>query len=316
MTFLLKINYFLISILLFIFSCSKEENASFTTFQTLTQDELCGIYFWNQMEGIAVGGNTWTRAIRLSTNDGGLSWKKDSLFDKQIFCLGSNLQGLLIGLGIEFNCYQFTTQQTTISKLGDFRFFRALDVYNPELIIAAGGESFGTGYLEKINTISLTSRQILTINKELDAVQCIDSLNWVAAGYGIILRSRDAGEHWDTLDYSGDHFRDMSFADSVGYIIGITGTILKSDDAGFTWNKIRKSQSIFVKNFPLRTVCFKNKWEGIIGGEDGLIWRTTNGGTSWITLNGLPDCNYLDSFWDGSHFWLCGSNGVIIRLED
>ncbi len=165
MTYLSKINYFLISILLFIFSCSKEENASFTTFSTPTQDELCGIYFWNQMEGIAVGGNTWTRAIRLSTNDGGLSWKKDSLFDKQIFCLGSNQLGLLIGLGIEFNCYQFTTQQTTISKLGDFRFFRALDVYNPELIIAAGGESFGTGYLEKINTTSLTSRQILTINK-------------------------------------------------------------------------------------------------------------------------------------------------------
>ena len=90
MTFLLKINYFLFTILLFIFSCSKEENASFTTFQTPTQDELCGIYFWNQMEGIAVGGNTWTRAIRLSTNDGGLSWKKDSLFDKQIRLLRNN----------------------------------------------------------------------------------------------------------------------------------------------------------------------------------------------------------------------------------
>ena len=122
------------SIILVFFSCTETEEISFTSYDSQTNDELTGIYFWHPGEGFVVGGSTWNRAIRLSTYDGGLRWQRDSLFDKQIFSLGYNTQGKVFGLGIEYMVYEFLLQSTDRQRIGDYRFFRSLDFVHPEQI--------------------------------------------------------------------------------------------------------------------------------------------------------------------------------------
>lgn len=303
-------------ILLIFFSCSDTEEINFTSHDTQTKDELTGIYFWNPGEGFVVGGSTWNRAIRLSTYDGGLRWQRDSLFDKQIFGLGSNPQGKVFGLGIEYMVYEFLPQSTARQRIGDYRFFRSLDFFTPDQILAVGGESFGQGYLEKINAITGTTQQILKIDHELDAIQAVDQNHWVMAGYGVVFYSENAGLNWDTLDVSGDHYRDIFFVDeNTGFMVGIQGSILRSDDGGRSWKTLRNPRSIFVKDRSFRTVCFKNKLEGLVGGEDGILWQTKDGGESWTILDGIPNVSYLDIFHDGTKYWICGSGGTIISFK-
>ncbi|HQX43682.1 MAG: hypothetical protein KA251_07455 [Saprospiraceae bacterium] len=302
-------------LLLIIFSCTESEEITFTSYSSHTNDELTGIYFWNSGEGFVVGGSTWNRAIRLSTNDGGLTWQNDSLFDKQIFGLGYNNRGKVFGLGIEYMVYEFLQQSTSRQRIGDYRFFRSLDFAQPDRILAVGGESFGLGYLEEINALTGQTKQILKIDHELDAIQAVDENRWVIAGYGVVFYSEDAGMQWDTLDVSGDHYRDVFFVDEqTGFIVGIQGSILRSDDGGKNWKKLRNPRSIFIKDRSFRTICFKNKLEGLVGGEGGILWKTNDGGENWTILEGIPNVSYLDIFYDGNKYWICGSKGTIISI--
>lgn len=98
-----------------------------------------------------------------------------------------------------------------------------------------GGESFGLGYLEEINALTGQTKQILKIDHELDAIQAVDENRWVIAGYGVVFYSEDAGMQWDTLDVSGDHYRDVFVDEQTGFIVGIQGSILRSDDGGKNW---------------------------------------------------------------------------------
>ena len=59
-----------------------------------------------------------------------------------------------------------------------------------------------------------------------DAVADLDVYLTVASR---LLRSDDAGRHWQRLDVTGDFFRAVCFADGhTGYICGSSGTLLKT----------------------------------------------------------------------------------------
>lgn len=96
-----------------------------------------------------VGGSTWNRAIRLSTNDGGLTWQNDSLFDKQIFGLGYNNRGKVFGLGIEYMVYEFLQQSTSRQRIGDYRFLEAWTLLNLIVSLRWAENHLDSGILKK-----------------------------------------------------------------------------------------------------------------------------------------------------------------------
>jgi photosystem II stability/assembly factor-like uncharacterized protein len=311
-----RLYFFLFIFSFLISSCIKHENVSFQSHSVPTHDEITSIYFSNPLEGIAVGGNTWTRGIVGRTADGGKTWKIDSLFDKEIFCSTYLDNGTLLAMGIEFNLYALSASAINIHKInhqGNFRFIRGVSAYDENHIIAVHG--LGNGKIEKFGIHSDSTRTVLEINRDLNAIQCLDSLHWIACGYGIVLRSTDAGEHWDTLDITGDHFVDITWLPpNTIFLLGAGGTVLKSVDLGIHFNEI-KSGGIIDKSAPLRCIHFKNTQEGIIAGEDGLIMFTRDGGNQWSILDGLPLFDVKDIFYDGKQYWLCGSAGKIISFE-
>ncbi len=296
-------------------SCHKKDTPDFQIFQTGTTDELSCIHFWDDQNGMVAGGKTWTRGLRLTTRDGGLSWKRDSLYDKQIFALSPADPPWVYGVGIDRQIYHFQPDTTEILRFGGYKFYRGALAVNKERLWIVGGESFGTGYLDYADTKQGILENRITIDRELDAICALDSNHLIIAGFGILLITEDGGRQWDTL-VMRDHWRDICKTEKGSAVaVGIGGNIIRTSDYGKSWEFIRRGSQIFVPGVPLRTVAFASPKDGLAAGENGVVLRTRDGGENWIRQDGLPEVNYLDVQVMGNQYWLCGSEGTVIRMD-
>ena len=95
-----------------------------------------------------------------------------------------------------------------LKHTGSFRFIRSIAAFNDQLIMAVNAN--GTGSIERFSIYSDSTQTVFESRHELNAICYIDSSNWLAAGYGLVVHSKMQAKHWDTLDISGDQFVDFS----------------------------------------------------------------------------------------------------------
>ena len=132
-----------------------------------------------------------------------------------------------------------------------------------------------------------------------------DSLGWISEpvfstgwdwGSGRVHKTTDGGTSWltDTLECPGNsamHFND----ETNGCVVGANGQILNTQDGGQSW--IPRSTLVFYED--ITSIDFVdentgwvvgNTWRGTWeGGEvDGRIFRTTDGGSTWIQQLFVP----------------------------
>jgi photosystem II stability/assembly factor-like uncharacterized protein len=120
------------------------------------------------------------------------------------------------------------------------------------------------------------------------------------AGQGIILRTTDGGEIWNTNyvfeDFMagpyGVAFTDANNGTVVGVGANLGGLILKTTDGGETWI----SQNSSTSNW-LNSVCLVDPLNGWTVGANGTILHTTNGGVTFVeedqVRNNLSPKDYL-----------------------
>lgn len=160
---------------------------------------------------------------------------------------------------------------------------------------------------------------------DLASVWAFSSDKFVASGgNGTLVTTNDAGISWtvsyaDTLDVRVS-LRSMQFVDSLqGWSVGgRDGTMLprfiyRTTDGGHHWSR----QS--THNVELVSVFFANEHNGwAVGGfSDGVILKTTDGGTTWIdrsndSLDALADVFFIDTL----SGWAVGIHGFIVKTED
>lgn len=88
-----------------------------------------------------------------------------------------------------------------------------------------------------------------------------------------------AQSNWETHDSPVEaDLHNITFAsDSVGWMITHnTGTVIHTQDGGDSWFIQARLDSI-----TLEDIYFLDKKTGWISGENGLIWKTTDGGKTW-----------------------------------
>ncbi len=106
---------------------------------------------------------------------------------------------------------------------------------------------------------------------------------------GIIARSIDSGNTWDTTIIS-EELDAISFpCNNIGYAVGANGTILKTIDIGINWT----TQNSTVSN-RLNSVFFINDSTGFAGGGN-FILKTINGGYNWVS-QGVDSGYVVDIF--------------------
>ncbi len=316
-----NINPFFILLFLFPFftSCKKESiELPWIELNTGSNATLCDLHFFNSEEGIIIGGNTWFEGVYLRTEDGGINWTNQSLGDKQLFGLDLNSNGIAYTVGIDGYLFSLAPDSTewTFHRTPRFDILRdvAFNVQNNGIMV--GGVAFSQGLIVRSDT-NFTFQLIDTFAHQLNAV-CFSEQEIVhAAGYGIVLRSTDAGLTWEENETAGDHFQAIHFpSKTFGYMVGINGTILKTTDGGINWDKIRNGDAVTVSDQAFQDVFFVDNDYGYIVGKGGLCWRTEDGGEEWKVVKGLPnvDFNAIEIV-DGFVF-LAGDEGRLIRIQD
>jgi len=133
-----------------------------------------------------------------------------------------------------------------------------------------GGESW------TITTTPGSTQQYFPIQ-----MYCFDSLKCVVQDAGTIYKTIDAGSTWTKVATSSSFYRDLAFtAAGKGFAVGYGGKLDVSTDEGTTWTSFNLNSTRY-----LTGVYFYNNSIGFIGTADSTIFKTTDGGNSWVNIN-------------------------------
>ena len=307
----------LFAVLFMLTSCGKEKvTANWETIETNTDYDLEAIHFIDENRGYVAGGFVWHYGELLSTEDGGKTWQKDSISSGAIFDLTTNNSNQLHAVGAHGLLLQQQTSDWESKRFyDDYTIWNdiALNTDNQGLI--CGGASYGSGEI-----IAFSDWNTPTIrhyfDHEISAVTFSSDSIAHAVGYGIILRSTDAGLTWQPSSTNGDFFRDVCFpTEQIGYIIGNSGSILKTEDAGLTWQTLRAGGKVFVKDFNFRAVDFSDQHTGYIVGDKGTCWKIEAGGADWTVIDNLPDINFRDVQIVDNQVFIVGQEGRMLKFK-
>ncbi len=170
-----------------------------------------------------------------------------------------------------------------------------------------GGESWASNYLD--------------YNSSMNDIDWINDELFISVGInGYIFKSENSGYSWQDLKKGGNtSFRNIVVNDNqkgfaVGHEYG-NASIYTSEDDGRSWNKYA-FDTTYSYGY-LNTIDFWKNDTGWIGGINGIMFKTNNGGETWIKAN----TGYNYTFYDiecieGKYIWAGGHSGKLIKSND
>ncbi len=145
-------------------------------------------------------------------------------------------------------------------------------------------------------TVLPTNTNKIIINHSAVNNQLIFAITWELENppFGTnIMKSSDGGFNWQTIKFpvEYEYFQSIYFFNANEGIVAGSRTYLTSN-GGQTWS-IAQRDSDLVANLPFLNIKMLNESYGFACGGfidvAGVIWRTTNGGSSWKTNGISPD---------------------------
>lgn len=129
-------------------------------------------------------------------------------------------------------------------------------------------------------------------------------------GYGRtfnqMYRTTDGGKNWILSSYVIDHaITSLHFMDEKnGYLLGDVA-LLNTHDGGVTWNNVTIPSGYY------DDVRFYSANVGYILDDNGILFKTTNGGKSWKNIFTDYGAKSVEFF--GDNIYLSGDEGVILK---
>jgi hypothetical protein len=138
----------------------------------------------------------------------------------------------------------------------------------------------------------------------------------MAVGWGgTLLKTTDGGDTWQSQTISDMNFWVSSYMDSSNIFLGGStysyGYILRSQNAGLSWDTVY--QVLYKSPY---TICRLGEQSLIVSMSDGLIIKSTDMGSSWISLNSPRQYHCYTSFIDSLNGLLCFMDGYIYRTTN
>ncbi len=144
---------------------------------------------------------------------------------------------------------------------------------------------------------------------------------WICGDSGLVYRTDNGGDTWVKKSLSGTilTYNDIEFIDiNQGWLCGQNGTVLKTTTGGDSWTIMTLAGAGTVDLHSISMIDNMTGWlvgSGASGGE--YIWKTSDGGTSWIeivtghTVDGLFEVEFMDM----SNGWMVGKD-IILYTND
>ncbi len=181
--------------------------------------------------------------------------------------------------------------------------------------------------LHTINGGQIWTNQNSGVNTSLTSVFFIDENNgWICGGEwganqsGVILKTSNGGQSWDVQTNTQNVLEKIYFTDQDnGWVVGSLGYMMGTNNGGQTWINLTPGT-----NETLMDICFYDLNIGWTAGGsydgstyNGLILKTTNGGTSWaIAFQSSIAWIECIHFVNNLNGWAAGANGKIFYSSD
>lgn len=252
------------------------------------------VFFNDSMNGLLFGIN----GNILKTSDGGNSWMQtfsnNNLsyithfkFNNILFVGGDGIILKTSNFGINwmnFQTFQNTNYVSSIKAFND----STINILLSQRIFSASGSGFdllsttNNGY----NWISQTYGYK---NELFNSVKFFNSNTGIISSQGKILRTSNCGNNWYVVYSNPYNLNTINIFDNGHAYTAGSNIFLKSTDFGETWNIV--TNSIVWGSYP--SISFINEANGLLLGHDAnpwndyKLWKTTNGGISWMIINNL-----------------------------
>jgi len=124
----------------------------------------------------------------------------------------------------------------------------------------------------------------------LYGVHMRDGQHGIAAGIeGHIARTNDGGQRWTYDPIEVEYplvdplFSLTEFPEGAGWAVGAAGEVMHHEPGNNTWRRAKLGQDVLTW---LRGLSFSDAQNGWLVGGYGLIYRTTDGGKTWLPSQG------------------------------
>ncbi len=252
-----------------------------------TYDNMYGIYFKDDLNGVAVGGAT-RGAVIVRTSDGGQNWVPvpapfgstinsiDGIGDKVWIAGGSGLLATSNDLGITWDLitpvpsaslYGLTFLSENIGYAAGFD--------GVLLKTTNGGANWKGGYLT-VGFRTLNIQDLYFLN---------ENIGFAAHSYQMVSKTTDGGANWTaiipdtnaaTVTSSAVFFVNENLGFVAGRVASNVDVIYRTTDGGNSWT----SQTNQLARNP-QSVAFSNESKGIVVADGLKAIYTTNGGINW-----------------------------------
>ncbi len=145
--------------------------------------------------------------------------------------------------------------------------------------------------------------------QELQRLAVLSNNKAAAAGLGGILVTRDGREWHGTYKTDGYVMDIDAVGDHALFAVLERGIVVCSTDVGERWKEIHLQPPY--NNLFLGSVKFADPMHGWIGGEDGIILATKDGGETWSLETRIQTDFVRDFEIDNHRLFAVGNNGAI-----
>lgn len=152
-------------------------------------------------------------------------------------------------------------------------------------------------------------------NYRLTDVEFVNaSTGYLVGAQGIMKKTTDAGSTWTTINTNTlNQFNDFySIGQNDLYAVTHNGLIYESHDAGNTWGTMNPQHQ------NLNGIYFGSLNTGYVVGDDKLIIRTTDGGTTWEeVVPPIPNYNLTKVYFTSvNKGFIIGERGTLLTTTD
>lgn len=282
----IEIKYLILFFMIITFvGCSKEKvDVIYEEYRIQEHIKLNGIYFVDEINGFLIGGEKGIAGALLRTADGGQSWNISLGFDKCLYDIS------FIDSNIGYLC-------------GDS-------------IMIMRTEDGGNSWIE-MNYPWLPPDNYLLPLTHIEMVD--DTVVYISGGAyfdrGLVFKTRNGGSWWQ-FDLFNNQMATSFFCSDLNGVFGGYGLITYTSDGGNSY------QAVDIKNDYYTAFSFVNDQIGFACGYNGGIYKTSDGGLNWESLessNGVAGkrVHWNDIFFRNNEEGIVvGNNGEILITED
>ncbi len=114
-----------------------------------------------------------------------------------------------------------------------------------------------------------------------NSISTVDGINVIAVGdNGLVFRSSNGGNSWSQNTYGSESFKSVTSVNDYVWISATNGKLFKTFKSV---SPINEFQLTTTKT--MNSIYFVNDQLGFVCGDDGLLFRTTDGGNFWAAFN-------------------------------